>query len=210
MPHEFASSPCYLHELEPIDDASAWDVVRAWRVRTRAQLVAYRDGLTAEARTQSSTAIMQGLRDSGLLTAHERIGFYWPMPGEIDLRPLMLELIAAGKTAALPVIRDHGQPLEFWRWQPEAALDHSGPWDIPSPAERSLVAVSALLVPMLGFDANKHRLGHGGGYYDRTLASMEPRPLSVGVVYEACRLRTVYPQAHDIPLDFIVTDTQQH
>lgn len=208
MPHEFASSPCYLHETEPLDDASAWDDVRCWRVQARAQLVTYRDSLSEQARTQSSDAIMQRLRQSDWLTPHERIGCYWPMPAEIDLRPLMLELIASGKTIALPLIRGAKQPLEFRNWHPDEALDDSGPWGIPAPAKGSLVAVTALLVPMLGFDTEGYRLGHGGGYYDRTLASMLPRPMTVGIAYAACRLRTIYPQAHDIPMDIIATDAQ--
>jgi 5,10-methenyltetrahydrofolate synthetase len=63
-----------------------------------------------------------------------------------------------------------------------------------------------LLVPLLGFDAAGYRLGYGGGYYDRTLAAMEPRPLAIGVGYEALRLPTIHPQPHDIPMDAIVTD----
>jgi hypothetical protein len=63
-----------------------------------------------------------------------------------------------------------------------------------------------LLVPLLGFDEAGYRLGYGGGYYDRTLATMNPTPLTVGVGYEFARLETIYPQPHDIPLDAIVTE----
>jgi 5,10-methenyltetrahydrofolate synthetase len=63
-----------------------------------------------------------------------------------------------------------------------------------------------LIVPLLGFDAAGYRLGYGGGYYDRTLATLTPRPLTVGVGYELGRLETIHPQAHDIPLDAIVTE----
>jgi 5-formyltetrahydrofolate cyclo-ligase len=67
-----------------------------------------------------------------------------------------------------------------------------------------------LIVPLLGFDAAGYRLGYGGGYYDRTLAAMAPRPLSIGVGYELGRLDTIHPQAHDIPLDAIVTENGSH
>ena len=63
-----------------------------------------------------------------------------------------------------------------------------------------------LLVPLVGFDTAAYRLGHGGGYYDRTLANLNPRPLTVGVGYEFGRLETIYPQPHDIPMDAIVTE----
>jgi 5-formyltetrahydrofolate cyclo-ligase len=64
-----------------------------------------------------------------------------------------------------------------------------------------------LLVPLVGFDAKGYRLGHGGGYYDRTLASLVQKPLSIGVGYELGRLETIYPQSHDIPMDVIVNES---
>ena len=64
---------------------------------------------------------------------------------------------------------EKGQPLEFWGWRPGDRLER-GVWDIPVPAERQVVQPTALLVPLVGFDADGFRLGYGGGYYDRTLA----------------------------------------
>ena len=66
--------------------------------------------------------------------------------------------------------------------------------------------LGGLLVPLLGFDAARHRLGYGGGYFDRTLAALDPRPVTIGVGFEAGRLATVQPQPHDAVLDFIVTE----
>jgi hypothetical protein len=59
---------------------------------------------------------------------------------------------------------------------------------------------------MVGFDDAGYRLGHGGGYYDRTLATLSPKPLTIGVGYAATRLDTIHPQPHDIPMDAIVTE----
>ena len=70
-------------------------------------------------------------------------------------------------------------------------------------------AVSILglvLVPGLAFDRRGRRLGYGGGYYDRTLAALRPKPVTIGVGYEHGRLPTIYPQWHDVPLDAIVTE----
>jgi 5-formyltetrahydrofolate cyclo-ligase len=61
-------------------------------------------------------------------------------------------------------------------------------------------------VPLLGFDAAGYRLGQGGGYYDRTLANLPQRPLTIGIGYEFGRLETIHPQPHDIPMDAIVTE----
>jgi 5,10-methenyltetrahydrofolate synthetase len=62
-----------------------------------------------------------------------------------------------------------------------------------------------LVIPLVGFDAAGFRLGYGGGYYDRTLASLAPRPYCIGVGYDDAVLETIYPQPHDIPMNLIVT-----
>lgn len=214
----YASPPCYQHELDPNylgtagreeneqPNTSSWAAVRAWRLQTRSQLIAWRDDLTDGERLRWTEAIVKHLGDADVLSGHQRVGSYWPLAGEIDLRPMMTELTNQGIQAALPVITKPMQPLEFWVWQPGDTLDESGPWGIPTPARRQLVDVTALLIPLVGFDDKGYRLGHGGGYYDRTLANMEPRPLTIGIGHEACRLPSIFPQAHDIPMDIIVTD----
>jgi 5-formyltetrahydrofolate cyclo-ligase len=63
-----------------------------------------------------------------------------------------------------------------------------------------------LLVPLVGFDAACYRLGYGGGYYDRSLASMSKRALAIGVGFSGGRLETIHPQPFDIPMDYILTD----
>src|SRR3546814_7461577 len=75
-----------------------------------------------------------------------------------------------GAEAALPVVVEKGQPLECWAWRPRMKLGR-GIWNIPIPDKRDVVRPTALLVPLVGFDAAGYRLGYGGGYYDRTLAT---------------------------------------
>jgi 5-formyltetrahydrofolate cyclo-ligase len=133
------------------------------------------------------------------------VGFYWPFRGEIGTHALVRRLIRQGARAALPVVVEKGQPLEFRAWRPGTPL-RRGVWDIPIPAERQVVQPTALLVPLVGFDAEGYRLGYGGGYYDRTLVAMAPKPLAIGIGYELGRLPTIHPQAHDVPMDAIVTE----
>ena len=83
-----------------------------------------------------------------------------------------------------------------------------GLWDIPVPAERDPVMPAAAIVPLVGFDPQRYRLGYGGGYYDRTLAAASPRPWCVGIGFSATRLPSIHPQPHDIPMDLIVTDEE--
>jgi len=61
-------------------------------------------------------------------------------------------------------------------------------------------------VPVNGFDTRGYRIGYGGGFFDRTLASLEPAPITVGTGFEIARLDSIAPQAHDRPLNWIITE----
>lgn len=182
-----------------------WPQVRAWRKLTRELLLARRAALAPGERH----AIAERVRDRLLQTVDLRrwpvLGFCWPIRGEIDVRRIAERHIAGGGQAALPVIVEKGAPVEFWRWHPGIGMT-TGMWNIPVPAVREPLAPDAVLVPLVGFDAARYRLGYGGGYFDRTLASLARRPFAVGLGYADSALATIYPQAHDIPMDLIVTD----
>jgi hypothetical protein len=59
---------------------------------------------------------------------------------------------------------------------------------------------------MNGWDAGGYRLGYGGGFFDRTLASLANKPVVIGVSYELGRLETIHPQSWDVPMDYVVTE----
>ena len=80
-------------------------------------------------------------------------------------------------------------------------------YDIPVPQGTQVLAPDLALVPMNGFDPLGYRLGYGGGYFDRTLAALERRVIAVGIAFEALRLASIHPQSHDIPMDFVVTES---
>ena len=82
-----------------------------------------------------------------------------------------------------------------------------GIWNIPEPATAETVVPDITLAPVVGFSEDGYRLGYGGGYFDRTLAALTPRPLSIGVGLEMQRIETIHPLAHDIRLDCIMTET---
>lgn len=77
---------------------------------------------------------------------------------------------------------------------------------IPVPDGTEVVIPDLAIVPMVAWDAKGFRLGYGGGYFDATLAALSPRPLAVGLSYEAARLETIFPVAHDVAMDFVVTE----
>jgi 5-formyltetrahydrofolate cyclo-ligase len=191
------------------DGVKTWEEVREWRRSVRAELLAKRAAVSAADRLRVRTLVCDALRSDFPELRAGVIGFYWPFKGELEVNSLVEELVAGGAEAALPVVVEERQPVEFWRWRPRMRLVR-GFRNIPVPPERELLQPTALIVPLLGFDAAGYRLGYGGGYYDRTLARMTPRPLAVGVGFELGRLDTIHPQAHDIPLDAIVTENGSH
>ena len=144
------------------------------------------------------------------------IGFYWPLRGEFDARALIASWLADDhrRRAALPVIRERHSALDFHFWTPDAPM-REGHHRIPEPASGALALPDLLLVPCVGFDADGYRLGYGGGYYDRTLATWpaeQKPPVTVGIAYEACRIGSglLEREAHDLPLGTIATDAGFH
>ncbi len=184
----------------------SWHEVTAWRKDMRARLLDERRALSRSARERIAAAIMLGLRLHAPAEMKRSVAFYWPIKAEPDLRPFIRELLEGGTEAALPVVVTRNAPLEFWRWDAATKLTRQSVWGIPIPAERVPMRPAVLLAPCVGFDAAAYRLGHGGGYYDRTLASLTPRPFVIGVGFASSRMETIHPQPHDIPLDMIVTE----
>jgi 5-formyltetrahydrofolate cyclo-ligase len=179
--------------------------LQTWRQSRRNLLLERRKALTLAERVRCGEVVTQELLQHVPELAQASVGFYWPFRGEMDLRELAKSLHQSGARLSLPVVVEKAKPLEFWSWEPGAKLV-PGIWRIPVPAERELASPTILIVPLLGFDEAGFRLGYGGGYYDRSLAVMRPRPFTIGVGYEIGRLSTIYPQPHDVPMDVIVTE----
>lgn len=137
------------------------------------------------------------------------VGFFWPVRGEPDLREALAGWLAAEphRLAALPVVA--GETLEFHQWNPES-LVQPGAFGIPVPAHGRVVQPDCLLIPCVAFDQARYRLGYGGGYYDRTYATLAPWPLAVGVAFEATRVESIDPQPHDMRLDVVLTDEAEY
>jgi 5-formyltetrahydrofolate cyclo-ligase len=178
--------------------------LRAWRAARRAHISAARAALAHEERRTASAAIDAHL-DALFAEARGVVAVYWPIHDEFDVRPFVARLRAKGATPALPVVIAKGQPLEFRAWREDEPLA-TGAFGIRYPAAGAVLAPAAFVVPLLGFDEAGFRLGHGAGYYDRTLAGLEPKPLVVGVGFACGRLATIHPQPHDVPMDAIVTE----
>jgi 5,10-methenyltetrahydrofolate synthetase len=174
------------------------------KLALRRALIANRQGLEPEVRTKWDAAISARVLDWWAAHRATTLGVYWPVRGEPDLQTVYAELSARGVQLALPVVVAKEQPLRFAAWMPGDPLTRDALGvAIPADANRT-VQPDALLVPCVGFNSSKLRLGYGGGFYDRTLA-VQPRPLAVGIAYE-CSLVEFDGAAHDIALDEIITE----
>jgi 5,10-methenyltetrahydrofolate synthetase len=210
-PREYASPPCFLHELDPSyagltvspPPLSSAHVAR-WRRAERERLIRERQGIATDHRSRC---------DSNIIIAAEQVigdakglvvSAYWPFRGEPDLRPLMANLIGKGARTALPVVVAKGQPLIFRVWKQGDRLVR-GVWNIPVPADGVPVLPDIVIAPLVGFDRAGYRLGYGGGFFDRTLATLGGAVRAIGVGYSKAEIPTIHPQLHDIAMDIIVT-----
>lgn len=214
----YASPPCLAHEIDPAyfdpqatDPQTARDVAR-FRTAERERLNAERKGLSGAARDAMVAALSAHLLAfvRGLGPAAGRaISGYWPIRGEPDLRLVMRQLHAEGWKIALPLVEVRAAPLVFRLWTPETAMVR-GHWGIFEPPRSAPVLTPEVLIsPLVGWDGAGYRLGHGGGYFDRTLGAATHAPLVIGTGMQSARIATIYPQWHDIPMSVIVTDAGQ-
>lgn len=163
----------------------------AWRADPHA-------GLALKQHLTQALAMPPGLSVSG----------YWPLEGEIDVRPALAHFHGEGHPVGLPVVVAKDAPLIFRRWHPEDEMVQ-GSFRVMTPPEGAPdVVPTILLVPLLAFDPDGYRLGYGGGFYDRTLAKLraEAHAVAVGVAYAAQEVPMVPHGTYDQPLDFIVTE----
>jgi 5,10-methenyltetrahydrofolate synthetase len=193
----------------PVSSDQDWPRIRDWRKERRAELVARRTAVPAETLHQWNEAMTEAIVSGFPMLAGMTVGFCWPYKHEFDARFAIRRFRDGGATAALPAVVEKKGPLQFRQWWPGAPLK-PGVYDIPIPDGTGIVLPDAAIVPMNGFDEQGYRLGYGGGYFDRTLALLSPRPLAIGVGFEFARLPTISPQPHDIPMDFVVTEAGVH
>lgn len=193
-----------LIEMPPPPRSPDWSEVRPWRVAMRKALIGRRLALESAVRRAEGERAMERLIESVELGRFGTLGVYWPVRGEIDVRDVAIAHLKKGGRVALPVVVTKSAPVEFWSWRPDMPMSR-GIWNIPVPAEREVLYPEALVVPLVGFDRERFRLGYGGGYYDRTIAAAPRRPYCIGLGYADARLDSIYPQPHDIGMDLIVT-----
>lgn len=187
-------------------DAAMIDAKRAMRAEARA---AQRAAHTAHGR-DAGARLRDNFRAAIPVPKDAVVSGYWPMEGEMDPRLLMADLAARGHALCLPVVQGRGKPLLFRAWRKGDAMV-PGSLGIPAPGpEAAVLMPNLLLVPMLAFDREGFRLGHGAGYYDMTLAALRAAGpvLAVGIAYTGQEMPRVPREAHDQRLDWLVTERE--
>ena len=140
------------------------------------------------------------------------IAAYLPMGGELDPRPLMQVLQKNGNSICLPVCINEHAPLVFRRYRHNDALlpDDMG---IAAPrATAQQVTPDIVLLPLLAFDGQGHRLGRGGGFYDRTLAELKKRSdcRFIGLAFDMQMVDKCPIAPHDEALHAVLTPSKRH
>ncbi|RMG30601.1 MAG: 5-formyltetrahydrofolate cyclo-ligase [Gammaproteobacteria bacterium] len=186
----------------------------------RRRLRQARNALSAAARRSAAERVAEHLLGLTCFRNARRIAAYLATDGELDPAPIVRCARAMGKEIYLPVLLPVG-PRRLWfaPWPPEAPLACNR-YGIPEPVRAARTRVSPhcldlVLTPLVGFDAAGHRLGMGGGYYDRTFAFLRRHrhwchPRLVGLAYECQRLQCLPVHPWDVPLAGVVTESGWH
>lgn len=177
----------------------------------RRELRARRRALTPRARRASALRVAGRLPRLRAWRRARHVGLYLPADGELDPVPILRRAWQEGRRTYVPVLRA-GKRLAFRALTPHTAL-RANALGLLEPAgprapERPLAAIDLLVVPLVGFDGLGHRLGMGGGFYDRTLAARGRfrRPALVGVAHECQYVPELPAEAWDVRLDAAITD----
>ncbi|WP_372826588.1 5-formyltetrahydrofolate cyclo-ligase [Polaromonas sp.] len=163
------------------------------------------------------------------------IGAYWPIKGEFDPLPALyrwqedailgqdsrenLAVALEGRAESatenianrsprkigLPVVDKLHKTLTFHAWYPGCPMEEDA-YGIPKPKDTEVIVPTLLFVPCVGYGPGGFRLGYGGGFYDRTLATLQPKPITVGLGYSHGWLPDLEPEPHDVALDAILND----
>ena len=175
----------------------------------RRQLQAERQALVD--RHQRAVHLQEVLRVWLVGRRETSIGAYWPIKGEFDALPALYRWSEAEPTRriGLPVMDRETKQLRFHVWYPGCPMEEDA-YGIPKPKDTEAFEPQLLLVPCVGFGKGGLRLGYGGGFYDRTLASLTPRPVTAGLAYSHGFVPWLEPEPHDVPLDAILTDEGLH
>jgi 5-formyltetrahydrofolate cyclo-ligase len=187
--------PFSLSPLEPTGDKKL----------LRRQLQAERQSLID--RHQRAMHLQEVLRVWLTGRSDDKIGAYWPIKGEFDALPALYRWSEASddRRIGLPVMQRETKRLRFHVWYPGCEMEEDA-FGIPKPKDTPTFEPTLLIVPCVGYGPGGIRLGYGGGFYDRTLGTLEPRPYTVGLAYSHGFVPWLKGEPHDVPLDAVLNE----
>lgn len=173
-------------------------------------LRAARQSLTTEQQTQAEHSLLAHLPELPDFSQFEHIAAYWAADGELSCQALILHLQQNGIKTLLPVIQDD-KSLQFGRYDASTSLVENR-YGIPEPdmSQQDPIQADCILMPLVGVDKQGHRLGMGGGFYDRTLARMHQqgqRPLLIGMAHDCQVCESLPTDKWDMRVDWVWTPT---
>ncbi len=141
------------------------------------------------------------------------IGAYWPIKGEFDPLPALHRWKEDGelldqpepRRIGLPVVDREKKTMTFHAWYPGCPMEEDA-FGIPKPKDTEVIVPTLLFAPCVGYGPGGYRLGYGGGFYDRMLSTLLPRPFVVGLGFGPGFVEDLEPEPHDVPLDAILND----
>jgi 5-formyltetrahydrofolate cyclo-ligase len=187
----------------------------AARTALRTQLRERRAAIPTADRIAATMSLVEHLEAIPEFLTDTNVAGYWAIGGELPLAAIMGGLRARGQVYHLPVIDEHKR-LKFAAWWPGMGIA-TNRLGIPEPADTdaSLApdALDVVLVPLLGFDRRGHRLGFGGGYYDRSFSFLRDlerpsKPLLIGIGYASQEIGGLVPEDWDVRLDYVATERE--
>nr|WP_225562705.1 5-formyltetrahydrofolate cyclo-ligase [Rhodanobacter sp. DHG33] len=187
----------------------------AHRHELRQQMAERRRALPPPARMAAAQGLRRSLEQLPEYLTDVRVAGYWATGGELPLNLVIPPLATRGQRFLLPLLAK-GKELHFAPWRDGDAVAPNR-YGIPEPVTpREWFApfqLDLVLVPLLAFDRRGHRLGHGGGYYDRSFAFLKDQarptePLLVGVAYDFQEVEHLDAEPWDVSLDYVATDRE--
>lgn len=171
------------------------------KAKLRQQALHQRSLLSVEEKNMKSNAIVERLLP--LLEGKKTIGIYIAMPDEVDVTSLLFIYPGLGA----PKVRNTTF-MDFFLIHERNDLE-AGCLGILEPKTNVLINpndLDAIVVPLVAFDENKNRIGHGKGYYDRYLATTNA--LKIGVAFEMQKVEPFVKSEFDVTLDYIVSESK--
>lgn len=179
------------------------------KAQLRKERLAARDAMAAEARRQGSLHMAAHAQNELRFTPGMVISGFLPIRSEPDLRPLMALSHERGARVCVPVILDR-ETIVFREWTAGTELLGNGFGTVAPGPEAAELDPEIMLVPLSAFDRTGHRIGYGGGYYDRAIERLRKKardPRLIGIAFDCQEVASVPAEPHDIGLDAVLTES---